>query len=117
MPDTHLSRGHPDRRSAPRYLLSLPITARVAQKAERVAGISRNISIRGVYFTINEELKPGSVLDLSFTLPGEITQGTDVFVRAQGRVVRVERQMDTGHVGVAMVIKRYEMVRAEPSQS
>jgi hypothetical protein len=112
---THPGRGHPDRRSAPRYLLSLPIAARVAQKAEPVAGISRDVSIRGVYFTADLEFTPGSVLDLSFTLPAEITEGTEVFVLAQGRVVRVERETDAQRVGVAMVIEKYEIVRAKPN--
>ena len=113
MPDTDRDRGHPDRRSAPRYLLSLPVTARVAQRTEPVAGVSRDISVRGVYFTIDLELTPGSVLELSLTLPAEITEGTDVFVRTEGRVVRVEREADAGHVGVAMVIEKYEIVRAK----
>jgi hypothetical protein len=117
MPATQLVRGPPDRRSAPRYLLSLPIVARVAQKAEPIAGISRNISVRGIYFTIDQELTPGSVLDLSFTLPLEITEGTEVFVRVQGRVVRVERDSDAERVGVAMGIEKYEIVRAKPSLS
>lgn len=115
MPATHPSRGQPDRRSAPRYLLSLPIAAHAPQKAKPVAGLSRDISVRGVYFTIDQELTPGSVLDLSFTLPAEITEGMEVFVRAQGRVVRVERVVNAGRIGVAMVIQKYEIVRAKPS--
>jgi hypothetical protein len=97
--------------------LSLPITvtARIAQKAEPVAGKSRDISIRGIYFTIDQELIPGSVLDLSFTLPAEITEGTEVFVLAQGRVVRVESESDAERVGVAMVFDKYEIVRAKSS--
>jgi PilZ domain-containing protein len=110
-------RGYPDRRSAARYLLSLPITARLAHQAEAVAGISRNISVRGVYFTADQEFTRGSVLDLSFTLSAEITEGMEVFVRAQGRVVRVERETDAERVGVAMVIEKYEIVRAKPSLS
>lgn len=117
MPATHPSRDQPDRRSAPRYLLSLPISAHVAHKAEPVAGISRNISVRGVYFTIDEELTPGSVLDVSFTLPVETSEDTEVFVRAQGRVVRVEKGTDAERSGVAMVIEKYEIVRTKPSRS
>jgi hypothetical protein len=117
MVTTRTGRGLPDRRSAPRYLLSLPIVASVAQQAEPVAGMSRDISIRGVYFTAVLEFTPGFVLDLSFTLPAEITEGMEVFVRAQGRVVRVERETDAERVGVAMVIEKYEIVRAKPSLS
>jgi PilZ domain len=117
MPATHPGRRQPDRRSAPRYLLSLPIAARVAQKAEPIVGISRNISVRGVYFAIDKELTPGSVLDLSFTLPAENAEGAEVFVRVQGPVVRVERTTGAGRIGVAMVIEKYEIVRPKSSLS
>jgi hypothetical protein len=117
MSATHLGRGQPDRRSAPRYLLPLPIAARIAQNAELVVGISRDISVRGVYFTIDQELTSGSVLDLSFTLPAEITEGTEVFVHTQGRVVRIEGETDSGRIGVAVAIEKYEIVRAKPSRS
>ena len=115
MPDTDPDGGHPDRRSAARYLLSLPVTARVPDRTEPVAGMTRNISVRGVYFTTDLKLTPGSFLDLSLTLPAEYTKGTEVFIRTQGRVVRVER--DAGRIGVAMVIQKYEIVRAEANLS
>ena len=49
------------------------------------------------------------------TDPAEITHGTEVFVRAQGKVVRVERKGENGrlHVGVAAVIERYDIIRGE----
>lgn len=71
MPDTEPDRGYLDRRSARRYLLSLPITARVAQRTEAVAGMARNVSVHGVYFITNLKLTPGSFLELSLTLPAE----------------------------------------------
>jgi len=40
--------------------------------------------------------KAGSELDITLTLPAEITHGTEVFVRALGKVVRVERRMEDG---------------------
>jgi hypothetical protein len=57
----------------------------------------------------------GSDLDITLTLPAEITNGTDVFVRAQGKVVRVERRVEEGEprMGVAAVIERYDIIRGE----
>jgi hypothetical protein len=112
MPDT----GYPDRRSAPRYLLSLPVTAHIAPTSEPVSGITRNISVRGVYFTTDLRLTPGSFLDLSMTLPAEYSEGTEVFIRTQGRVVREERE-SAGRTGVAMVIQKYEIVRNKANLS
>ena len=117
MPDSDPDGGHPDRRSAARYLLSLPLTARVPDRTEPVAGMTRNISVYGVYFTTDLTMTPGSFLELSLTLPPKFTEGTEVFIRTQGKVVRVEREADAGCIGVAMVIQKYEIVRAKANLS
>ena len=48
-------------------------------------------------------------------LPAEITRGTEVFVRAHGRVIRVDKRRDEDHetIGVAAVIERYDIIRGE----
>src|SRR5438552_3187024 len=85
-----------ERRTARRYDLSLPIIIRVP--AERVPdsqqGKTRDISARGLYFVVDQNLESGSQLDITLTLPAEITHGSEVFVRALGKVVRVERRME-----------------------
>ncbi|HMD31404.1 MAG TPA: PilZ domain-containing protein [Candidatus Acidoferrales bacterium] len=111
-----------DRRIARRYELSLPVVVRAA--AERKAADSRNgqtrdISTRGVYFLIDQHLEAGSTLDFMLTLPAEITQGTEVFIHAQGKVVRVEQKPGEvqERLGVAAVIEKYDIIRAEPASS
>jgi c-di-GMP-binding flagellar brake protein YcgR len=106
-----------ERRTARRYDLSLPVIIRVP--AERVAdtqkGKTRDISTRGLYFVLEQDLEAGSELDITLTLPAEITHGSEVFVRALGKVVRVERRMEDGsaRMGVAAVIERYDIIRGE----
>jgi PilZ domain len=107
-----------ERRTARRYDLSLPILIRSG--AERVLantqnGKTRDISTRGLYFVIDQDLKAGSELDITLTLPGEITRGSAVLVRATGKVVRVERRKEdeNDRMGVAAVIERYDIVRGE----
>ena len=106
-----------ERRATRRYDLSLPVIIRIplGRESESRNGRTRDISTRGVYFTLDQDLAPGSELDITLTLPAEITQGTEVFVRAQGKVVRVERKGENGHlhVGVAAVIERYDIIRGE----
>src|ERR1700694_1660342 len=81
-----------ERRTARRYDLSLPVIIRVPTErvAEMQKGKTRDISTRGVYFVLDQDLEAGSELDITLTLPAEITQGSEVFVRALGKVVRVE---------------------------
>ena len=105
-----------ERRTARRYELSLPVVIRGGQEvAEPHNGQTRDISTRGVYFMIDENVAPGSELDFTLTLPAEITQGTSVFVRAHGKVVRVDREQEDGtsRMGVAAVIEKYDIIRTE----
>ena len=108
-----------ERRLARRYDLALPVIVQlpVNKEASPHNGQTRDISTRGVYFTLHKELQPGTELDFTLTLPAEITQGTEVFVRAHGRVVRVDRkngEAADANVGVAAVIERYDIIRGEP---
>jgi c-di-GMP-binding flagellar brake protein YcgR len=108
-----------ERRTARRYDLSLPVMIRVPVEKETTSrnGKTRDISTRGVYFTVEEDVGPGAELDITLTLPSEVTRGSEVFIRAMGRVVRVDKKPENGNsrVGVAAVIERYEIVRTEPS--
>jgi c-di-GMP-binding flagellar brake protein YcgR len=106
-----------ERRTARRYDLSLPVIIRLAAErpADTQKGKTRDISTRGLYFVLDQDLEAGSELDITLTLPAEITHGSEVFVRALGRVVRVERRTEDGssRMGVAAVIERYDIIRGE----
>jgi hypothetical protein len=113
--------GMTERRTARRYDLSLPIIIRVpAERApDSQQGKTRDISTRGLYFVVDQNLESGSQLDITLTLPAEITHGTEVFVRALGKVVRVERREEEGgaRMGVAAVIERYDIIRGEAARA
>jgi len=82
-------------------------------------GKTRDISTRGLYFVVDQNLESGSQLDITLTFPGEIMHGSEVFVRALGKVVRVERRMEDGsaRMGVAAVIERYDIIRGEAARA
>ena len=110
-----------ERRVARRYDLSLPIIVRVPtdRALDSQQGKTRDISTRGLYFVVDQKLESGSQLDITLTLPTEVTHGSEVFVRALGRVVRVERRMENGsaRMGVAAVIERYDIIRGEAARA
>jgi hypothetical protein len=64
---------------------------------------------------IEQDLQAGSELDITLTLPTEVTHGSEVFVRAAGKVVRVEPRTEARNMrlGVAAVIERYDIIRGE----
>src|SRR5260370_940318 len=113
--------GMTERRTTRRYDLTLPVIIRVP--AERALdlrqGRTRDISTRGLYFVVDQNMESGSQLDITLTLPAEITHGSEVFVRAAGKVVRVERRTEDGseRMGVAAVIERYDIIRGEAARA
>jgi c-di-GMP-binding flagellar brake protein YcgR len=110
-----------ERRTARRYDLSLPIIIRIPTEREldTQQGKTRDVSTRGLYFVVEQNLEAGSELDITMTLPAEITHGTEVFVRALVKVVRVEQRMEDGNtrMGVAAVIERYDIIRGEAARA
>ncbi len=110
-----------ERRNARRYDLYLPVVVRIPTERQNgnQNGKTRDISTRGLYFVIDQDLEAGSELDITLTLPAEITHSTEVFVRALGKVVRVERRGEDGELrmGVAAVIERYDIIRGEAARA
>jgi PilZ domain len=101
-----------ERRSSRRYTMALPVTIRAngnGAKAD-LAGKTRDVSFRGLYFMTDADCDPGSEIEFILTLPKEITLANDVRIHCYGRVVRVEPQT-AGH-GVAARIERYEFLQA-----
>jgi hypothetical protein len=82
-------------------------------------GKTRDISTRGLYFVMDQQMQEGSRLDLILTLPAEITSGAEVLVHALGKVLRVEPRIEDGNtrMGVAAVIERYDIVRGEAARA
>ncbi len=110
-----------ERRTARRYDLTLPIIIRVpAERAmDSQQGKTRDVSTRGLYFVVDQNLQADSELDITLTLPTDLTHGAEVFVRAHGKVIRVEQRSEDGNVrmGVAAVIERYDIIRGQAARA
>jgi hypothetical protein len=104
-----------DRRTARRYDLSLPVIVGPPTGNETASrtGNTRDISAQGVYFTINRDLDTDGILNFKMTLPSEATDGSEVFIKATGRIIRVDKRsgIDDEKVGVAAVFEMQEIVR------
>jgi len=101
-----------DRREARRFTMSLPmrVLSPVAE-ARELGAETRDVSYRGLYFLAGAKLKIGSEIDFVITLPEQVTQLSDVNIRCQGQIVRVE-PTENGRVGIAAKIDRYEVLPA-----
>lgn len=104
-----------ERRKSRRYTLSLPATVSATGK-EPLNARSRDVSTRGVYlvFDSKEGLLPGTELDLTLTLPKEVTCDDDVMVRAHGKTVRLDTYGENGTrtIGIAIAFERQHFVRS-----
>jgi c-di-GMP-binding flagellar brake protein YcgR len=103
-----------ERRKNTRYSLSLPVV--VALGEQSLKATSRDVSIGGVYLVLEsgENLLPGTELDLTLTLPQEVTSDVEVLVRAHGKTVRVEPLNENGSrsAGVAVLFERHHFLRS-----
>jgi c-di-GMP-binding flagellar brake protein YcgR len=110
-----------ERRNARRYDLSLPVM--ISIPSESIGALQKgetlDISTRGMYFVVEQDLQAGSELDITLTLPAEVTNGSEVFVKAAGKVVRVDPRSEARNMrlGVAAVIERYDIIRGEDTLS
>ena len=95
-----------------RFELSIPVEVLTPESAGPAAiqTASRNISAKGVYFTIAPEASLDSQVEFFMTLPPQMCQGRTVRVHCQGRVVRREALDGEGCIGVAAAIDQYEFI-------
>lgn len=101
-----------ERRAARRFSMMLPLKVRLTAEngITEKPGETRDVSFRGLYFTIEASVETGSSIEFVLTLPQQITLAGDVHIRCYGRVLRVEGQ--NGRRGVAARIERYEFLPA-----
>jgi hypothetical protein len=99
-----------ERRSRKRYPLKLALSVRPSgvSAAGEILTQCRDVSSHGVYFFLEQPINGGSTLELTLTLPSEITQGEPVRVRCEARVQRTE--VGEGRVGIAAKIERYRFL-------
>src|SRR4029077_15813928 len=75
-----------ERRGAQRFEMHLPLA--VHFDGRTVPGFTQDLTGRGVFFYAEAALTGGWVVELTFTMPSEITLGENIPVRCRGRVLR-----------------------------
>lgn len=95
-----------ERRSGQRFQLNLPLTIHVDGRS--VPGYAQDVSSRGIFLFAEVSVAPGAIVELTFTMPSEITLGESMRVRARGRVLRTEAAVSTNASGMAVLLESYE---------
>jgi hypothetical protein len=78
-----------------------------------VPAFTQDVSGRGIFFFTEAELPEGAVVELTFTMPSEITLGESMPVRCRGRVLRCGPAQGGRRNGVAVRLDSYEYLTAD----
>lgn len=100
-----------ERRGAQRFEMNLPLA--VHFDGRTVPGFTQDLTGRGIFFYAETALPEGAVVELTFTMPSEITLAENMPVRCRGRVLRASSShTDDSHVGqrngIAVQLDSYE---------
>jgi hypothetical protein len=109
-----------ERRGAQRFEVSLPLAVRFDGRT--VHGFAQDLSGRGMFFYAETALPEGAVVELTFTMPSEVTLAENMPVRCRGRVLRAlaaqvgysqaGHSQDNQCSGIAVQLDSYEYLPA-----
>jgi hypothetical protein len=111
-----------ERRIGQRFAFNLPVSLREVSTTANGLGFTQDLSSRGVFLFTDMPLNEGAEVELTLSMPSEITLGEDMRVRCRGRVLRVEKsgtkpiavglsepaETETTKFGVAVCFRDYE---------
>ncbi len=95
-----------ERRGAQRFELHLPLA--VHFDGRTVPGFTQDLSGRGIFFYAETALLQGAVVELTFTMPSEITLAENIPVRCSGRVLRASASQAGQRSGIAVQLDSYQ---------
>ncbi len=105
---------HLERRAAQRFEVHLPVAMRF--ESQSATGFTQDLSGRGVFLYSEASLPAGAIVELTFTMPSEITLGNSMPVRCRGRVLRAGPPQAGQRNGIAVQLDSYEYLPADEDE-
>jgi len=99
-----------ERRGAQRFELHLPLA--VHFEGRTIPGFTQDLSGRGIFFYAEAVLPQGAIVQLTFTMPSEITLAENMPVRCRGRVLRSSTTLAGQRNGIAVHLDAYDYLPA-----
>jgi hypothetical protein len=99
---------HVERRAAQRFDVHIPVTVKLPEGTSEGQGFTQDLSMRGVFFYTDFPLSEGVAVELTLTMPSEITLAENMPVRARGKVTRISQMNGASKTGVAVHLEGYE---------
>lgn len=104
-----------ERRGAQRFEVNLPLAVHFDGKT--VPGFTQDLSGRGIFFYADTVLAEGAAVELTFTMPSEVSLGESMPVRCGGRVVRASAAQGSQRNGIAVQLDAYEYLSPDQTVS
>jgi PilZ domain-containing protein len=104
-----------ERRVGQRFELNLPLAVHFGGRT--VHGFTQDLSGRGIFFYAKTALTDGSVVDLTFTMPSEITLAESMRVRCRAHVLRVSASDAGEKNGIAVQLDSYQYLPSGECES
>src|SRR6202163_1364134 len=109
-----------ERRGAQRFEMHLPLA--VHFNGRTVPGFTQDLTGRGIFFYAETVLPEGAVVELTFTLPSEITLAESMPVRCRGRVLRAcasraDHSKAAPRAGIAVQLESYQYLPSDEPTS
>ncbi len=95
-----------ERRGAQRFEVHIPVA--VHHDGCTVPGFTQDLSRRGIFLYAETEIKEGATVELTFTMPSQITLAENMPVRCGGKVVRAMPANAARQSGIAVQLDAYQ---------
>jgi hypothetical protein len=103
-----------ERRAGQRFEVNLPLVVQFDGRA--FPGFTRDVSGRGIFFYAEAALPEGAVVEVTFTMPSEITLAESMRVRCRGRVLRTSGAEAGRKKGIAVRLDAYQYLPSSPEE-
>src|SRR5581483_9854362 len=104
----------PDRRAMRRFVVRLPALVRISGIPYEFNTCTENVSASGIFFYIDRWMSTDARVEVTVSLPAQVTLTEAVQVRLHALVLRIEPQ-GPERTGVAAAIEAYEFLRSDPT--
>ena len=96
-----------ERRASQRFEFTFPVSIHVAGQEKDRCGFTQNITGKGMFLFSDCALAEGTRVELTFSMPAEITLTDAMRVRCTGKVLRVTRSVEGAKYGIAVCFESY----------
>jgi hypothetical protein len=97
-----------ERRAAQRFDFPISVTIRLTDKQTEGQGFTQDLSARGALLYTDLAMAAGDAVELTLSMPAEITLTENMRVRCRGKVMRVCTDLTGTKFGVAVHLEGYE---------